>query len=75
MDYKKNGKLLSQETDITDIGIFDETRKSINSALYERVSSPLYGTLIISWLVWNWEIVYLTFFVNESRIEMTKSTT
>ena len=49
-----------------------EIKKSINSILYERVTSPLYGTLIISWLIWNWKIVYLTLFVDSKEIEGTK---
>ncbi|MEQ8582019.1 MAG: hypothetical protein RIC30_03960 [Marinoscillum sp.] len=52
--------------------MISELRQSINATLYERVSSPLYGTLIISWIIWNWEIVYLTFFVSESSLEVTK---
>lgn len=49
-----------------------DIRKSINSIINERLSSPLYGTLILSWLVWNWKIIYLTFFVSESKIEGNK---
>lgn len=49
-----------------------DIRKSINSILNERLSSPFYGTLILSWLVWNWKIIYLTFFVSESKIEGNK---
>ncbi|EIJ0971211.1 hypothetical protein LH716_004310 [Vibrio vulnificus] len=30
---------------------------SIKAALYQRVSSPLYGTYICSWLLYNWELV------------------
>jgi len=52
--------------------MLDEIRKSINSTLYERVSSPLYGAAIVSWLIWNWEIVYLTLFIDESGIAGTK---
>jgi len=51
---------------ITDI------RKSINAILYERVTSPLYGAFIVTWIAWNWKIVYLTFFVSESEITGTK---
>ena len=54
--------------------MFDEARKSINSILYERMTSPLYGTLIITWLIWNWKIVYLTLFVSEDQIEGDKIT-
>jgi predicted RND superfamily exporter protein len=49
-----------------------EFRKSINSILFERVASPLYGAFFISWLVWNWQIIYLTLFVNEQSIDCTK---
>ncbi len=49
-----------------------EIRKSINSVLYERLASPFYGTLILSWLIWNWKIVYITFFISENKIEGTK---
>lgn len=49
-----------------------DIRKSINSIINERISSPFYGTLILSWLVWNWKIIYLTFFVSESKIEGNK---
>ena len=52
--------------------MIDELKKSVNSTLYERVSSPFYGALIISWLVWNWKIVYLTFFISEKKIEVNK---
>jgi hypothetical protein len=49
-----------------------DIRKSINSIINERLSSPLYGTLIVSWLVWNWKIIYLTFFVSENKIGSNK---
>ncbi|WP_229618743.1 hypothetical protein [Vibrio parahaemolyticus] len=34
-----------------------EITNSIKAALYQRVSSPLYGTYICSWLIYNWEVV------------------
>lgn len=49
-----------------------EIKKSINAILYERFSSPLYGTLILSWLIWNWKIIYLTIFISEEKIEGNK---
>ncbi|MEZ8014049.1 MULTISPECIES: hypothetical protein [unclassified Vibrio] len=33
-----------------------EITNSIKAALYQRVSSPLYGTYICSWTIYNWEI-------------------
>lgn len=52
--------------------MIDEIRKSINSTLYQRVTSPLYGTLALTWLVWNWKIWYLTIFVDQDRLSTTK---
>jgi hypothetical protein len=45
--------------------MMEEIKKSISSILYERTTSPLFGTLIISWVIWNWKILYVTFFVSE----------
>jgi hypothetical protein len=50
----------------------DEIKKSINLIFTERVSSPFYGTLIVSWLIWNWKITYLTFFVDQDKIAENK---
>ena len=57
---------------------FGGRSKSVNSILKERLTSPLFGTLIITWLVSNWEIVYVTLFVSEkylkeNRIDYIKS--
>lgn len=52
--------------------MFDETKKSVESILTQRLSSPFYGTLIISWLIWNWKIIYLTIFISEDNITGTK---
>ncbi len=49
-----------------------EFRKSINAILYQRVASPLYGTFILSWLIWNWQPLYITLFVSESKLEANK---
>ncbi len=38
--------------------MFDELKKSIQSILYERISSPLSGAFAISWIVWNWKFFY-----------------
>ena len=41
--------------------MFDEINKSIKAILYERVSSPLAGSFIISWIIINWKIVLAIF--------------
>jgi hypothetical protein len=48
--------------------MFDELKKSISASLYERTTSPFYGTLFVSWSVWNWKIIYLTLFISEKEI-------
>jgi len=52
--------------------MLSDLRKSINAILFERVTSPLFGTLTISWIVWNWKIIYLTFFISESKVKGNK---
>lgn len=52
--------------------MIDDIRKSINSILYQRVTSPLFGTFCVSWIVWNWKIVYTTFFIDEDKIDKNK---
>ena len=52
--------------------MMDEIRKSIGSILYERVTSPLYGAFLFSWIACNWEIIYLTFFISENTIAINK---
>lgn len=52
--------------------MIEETKKSIQSIFYQRVSSPFYGTLITSWIIWNWKIIYLTLFISEKKITESK---
>ena len=42
-----------------------ELMRSIYATLYERSTSPFWGTFVVSWSVWNWRIIYLTLFVSE----------
>lgn len=49
--------------------MISEIKKSVSNILEERISSPFFGTLIVSWLIWNWEIVYVTLFVNQDLIK------
>jgi hypothetical protein len=46
-----------------------EIRNSFRSVAKERLVSPLYGSFILSWIIWNWKILYLTFFINQEMVK------
>jgi len=51
----------------------NEIALSLKSAIKERLVGAMYGTFIISWCIWNWEAIYITFFVSQDLIlETTK---
>jgi len=37
---------------------FDEITTSIKAALYDRARSPFFGAFVISWIAWNWQLIY-----------------
>ena len=48
--------------------MFTEFRKSIESVFNERLSSPLFGSFILSWFIWNWHIIYFIIISNHSPL-------
>lgn len=50
----------------------DELTKSIRAVLYDRIKSPLAGTIFFSWIVWNWRIIVFLFFVSENKVSGTR---
>ena len=44
-----------------------EWLNKITNPLAERVKSPLYGSFIISWLIWNWRVALTVLFPNQSK--------
>jgi len=50
--------------------MFSEFKKSINSVVSERVSSPFWGAIIISWFIWNWQIIVFLFFTSEDKLPL-----
>lgn len=46
----------------------NEITDSIKNALKARLSSPLYGTFIISWIIFHWKFIYTLLFVSEEKI-------
>ncbi len=41
---------------------------SFERLIKDRVTSPLFSTFTITWILWNWKIFYLTLFVDSSTI-------
>ncbi len=52
--------------------MIEDLKKSIGSTLYERVSSPFYGALFISWSICNWKLFYVTFFIKGEELDGNK---
>jgi len=52
--------------------MIDDFKKSISATLYERTTSPLFGTFLFSWIVWNWKIILALFFTTTEELKMTK---
>ncbi|WBA15753.1 hypothetical protein [Salinivibrio proteolyticus] len=48
--------------------MFDELTKSLKSVLYERVSSPLLGSVGLVWLAYNWKPVFY-FLLSDEIVE------
>ncbi len=40
----------------------NDYKTSISEILKERLTSPLYGTFTISWVIWNWDALYVLMF-------------
>jgi|GEM_PF-5707903 len=41
---------------------------SFERLIRDRVTSPLFSTFIVSWMLCNWKIFYLTFFIDSNKI-------
>lgn len=52
--------------------MIDDLKKSFDQIIHERTTSRFYGSFIISWSLWNWKIIYLTFFVSQNKIDTNK---
>lgn len=50
-----------------------EVVDSVNDVLNKRLTSPIYGVFLISWVAFHWNFVYTMFFVSENKIwDVTK---
>lgn len=50
----------------------EDVRKSIDKIIHERLTSPFWGTLLVSWLFWNWRVPYVSLFVSEKALGTTR---
>lgn len=50
--------------------MFDDVGKTIKAILYDRVTSPLFGTFLLSWCGWNWRLIAL--FLTDSSTTVAK---
>ena len=41
--------------------MIDELKKSVSATLYERLASPLLGSFLASWCVWNYKVFLIVF--------------
>lgn len=39
----------------------EEIIKSIKASLYDRATSPLFGTFAVSWIIWNYRFIFVLF--------------
>lgn len=46
----------------------NEIVDSAEDVLHRRASTPIYGTFLISWLLFHWELIYTAFFVSQDHI-------
>lgn len=48
--------------------MINELTESFKSNIKERLRSPFYGAFIVSWILWNWKVWYVTFFVDSGLL-------
>ncbi len=48
--------------------MLEEIKESIKNNLNDKIFNPFWGAFIISWILWNWNIFYLTFFIDSELL-------
>lgn len=54
--------------------IVDKTKDGITDYLKDKFNSPFWATFIVSWLLWNWKVWYVTFFIDSELLLKNKCT-
>lgn len=49
--------------------MFKEFISYIATSVEEKINSTMYGSFILSWCLWNWKSIYITFFVDQDKIK------
>ena len=49
-----------------------EWTRSINAILYQRISSPFWGSFLLGWIASNWKIIIVLFFTQSEELGLTK---
>ncbi len=52
--------------------MISDLKLSFERVINERLESPFYGAFVISWLLWNWKIPYVTLFVSSEKLNIDK---
>ena len=50
----------------------EETKNTFSDAIKERLTNPFLGKLLLAWIVWNWKIPYVSFFVSEDKLQSNR---
>lgn len=50
------------------LGEGSEFIQSTHDALQERITSPFYGYFLVSWLIFNWRLVYVAFLIDQETL-------
>ncbi len=50
------------------LGDSNEFIESATIAAEDRITSPFYGYFLISWFIFNWKIVYVAFFIDQTKL-------
>ncbi len=56
------------KSNIDKISKSNEIVRSVRKAINKRLTTPIYGIFLVSWLIFNWEFIFTMFFVSEEKI-------
>ena len=50
----------------------EETKNTFSDAIKERLTNPFLGKLFLAWIICNWKIPYVSFFVSEEKLKINR---